>query len=50
MSERHRNIATAANRGDIRNIIDEVPIKPTKLVPHEKYLYNLSEIFNVFPT
>ena len=38
MSERQRRIATAANTGEIRNIITLVPASPTRLVCHEKYL------------
>ena len=36
--DKQRRMATAANSGDTRNIIEEVPIRPTRLVCHEKYL------------
>ena len=32
MRERHSNIATAANMGEMRNIITVVPVNPTRLV------------------
>lgn len=35
--ERHRSMETAANSGDMRNIMVDVPISPTRLVCHEKY-------------
>jgi hypothetical protein len=38
MSERQSRMATAANTGEIRNIITLVPASPTRLVCHEKYL------------
>ena len=31
-------VATAANTGEMRNIITLVPVSPTRLVCHEKYL------------
>ena len=38
MRERQRRMATAANTGEMRNIITLVPVSPTRLVCHEKYL------------
>ena len=38
MRERQSKIATAANIGEIRNIMIEVPNNPTRLVCQEKYL------------
>ena len=38
MRERQSRIATAANIGEIKNIMIDVPINPTRLVCHEKYL------------
>ena len=34
--DRQRRIATAAKRGDMKNIMAEVPIMPTRLVCQEK--------------
>ena len=36
MRDKQRRIATAAKRGEMRNIMVEVPINPTKLVCQEK--------------
>ena len=36
ISERQRRIETAANRGEMRNIMVAVPTRPTRLVCHEK--------------
>ena len=34
--ERQRRIETAAKSGEMKNIMVEVPMRPTKLVCHEK--------------
>ena len=38
MMERQRRMASAANIGDTKNIITDVPANPIRLVCHEKYL------------
>ena len=38
VNERQRRRATAAKRGEVKNIMVDVPIRPTRLVGHEKYL------------
>jgi hypothetical protein len=38
MRERQRRMDTAANRGEMKNIMVEVPTRPTRLVCQEKYL------------
>ena len=37
-SEQQRRTETAEKRGLMKNIITVVPVRPTKLVCHEKYL------------
>ena len=37
MSDKQRRMDTAANIGEMKNIMVEVPISPTKLVCQEKY-------------
>ena len=46
--ERHNRIATAANSGEMRNIMTEVPMSPTKLVCQEKYLKDGLKYFFFF--
>ena len=38
MRERQRRMETAAKRGEMKNIIEEVPRSPTREVCQEKYL------------
>ena len=38
VKERQSRRATAAKRGEVKNIMADVPIKPTRLVGQEKYL------------
>ncbi len=38
MRDRQSRIAIAANNGEIKNIMIDVPINPTRLVCQEKYL------------
>ena len=38
IKERQSRMATAAKSGEMKNIMTEVPIKPTRLVCQEKYL------------
>ena len=45
--DRHNNMATAANIGEIRNIITVVPVRPTRLVCHEKYLNDGLNLRNI---